>query len=80
MYKILLMASLLTLFTGCKEESEIKTETVKISQGCFYYLKDAEMTVYDIYCTDADINSNGIINVSYIKESEKVNIVSLTDD
>lgn len=79
MIKILLIASLI-LFTGCKEESEIKTETVKISQGCFYHLKDAEMTVYDIYCTDADINSNGIINVSYIKEAETVNIISLTDD
>lgn len=79
MYKILLVASLI-LFTGCKEESEIKTETVKINQGCFYHLKDAEMTVYDIYCTDADINSNGIINVSYIKEAETVNIISLTDD
>jgi hypothetical protein len=79
MYKILLIASL--LFTGCcKEESEVKTETVKIRQGCYYYLTDAKMTVYDIYCTNADINSNGIINVSYIKETETVNIISLTDD
>ena len=84
MKKILLVRLLAVSLTGClkkdTEEEKIVTEKVTIKNGCYYYLKAGNTTIYDIYCSNYDKNSNGIIIVSYEMDGVSANILKIEDD
>ena len=82
MKKLILVGLLALSFTGCLHDKEEKiiSETVVIKNGCYYYLKEGNTTVYDMYCTNYDINCNGKIVVSYKVEEFGANIIKVEDD
>lgn len=82
MKKLMLISLLCASFTGClrHKEEKIVTETVVIKNGCYYYLTEGNTTIYDIYCTNYDVNCNGRIIVSYKVEEFGANIVKIEDD
>lgn len=83
MKKLILISLLALSFTGCLKEQEkekIVTETVTIKNGCYYYLSEGNCTVYDIYCTEKDLNKNGVVVVSYEIGGFTANILKIEDD
>lgn len=82
MKKLILIVLLCVGFTGClhHKDEKVFTETVTIKNGCYYYLKEGNTTVYDIYCTNYDVNCNGKVVVSYKVEEFGANIIKIEDD
>lgn len=82
MKKLILIVLLCVGFTGCLHHKDEKVfiETVTIKNGCYYYLTEGNTTVYDIYCSNYDVNCNGKVVVSYKVEELGVNIIKIEDD
>jgi hypothetical protein len=85
--KILVLIGLLCMgFTGCfrdvvKEEKQtVFTKKVIIRNGCYYYISDVNLTVYDVGVKGIDVNDNNIIVVTYKTCDSYVAIVKVEDD
>ena len=82
MKKLLAISLLAISLVGCKEkEDDIHIEAVKIMAGMSYYLKDINYTIIDYSITSFDVNSDGIVIVTYMTDANGSPLpLSITDN